>query len=375
LLLQKQTLIQELQSLQNLAGGGITLLGTGAGAIIGYSSAEKNKEDPDKRLKNALKGGIIGLCSGIAVEFLTKDRREKWRQNEIMKVNVRLRELNVKLAFNNSEIDNLKALMDKTKRLITVEKEVEERPVVNLQIQDNKPSEKADNKRQQNVYKPLTAPVNASINVQTNSKIISSAHLTEMEYQALNFQGKWQQFFGLPSVNFHCAIHGMAGEGKSTFAIQFANYLAENFGLVLYISGEEGFSKTMKDKFINNNAATENLFLADLRTFQDLVNEVKPNTYNFIFIDSLDNMRIGALELKELRKIYFNSALVTISQSTKDGKMRGSYEIVHDSDIAVAVSNGIAETVKNRFLEKGRNYEIFEQESNTGIVPWNTVRG
>lgn len=131
----------------------------------------------------------------------------------------------------------------------------------------------------------------------------------------------------------------------------------------------------MKDKFINNNAATENLFLADLRTNQDLVNEVKPNTFNFIFIDSLDNMRIGALELKELRKLYINSALVTISQSTKDGKMRGSYEIVHDSDIAVSVSGGIAETVKNRFLEKGRTYEIFESDTGPGIAPWNTIRG
>jgi predicted ATP-dependent serine protease len=188
-----------------------------------------------------------------------------------------------------------------------------------------------------------------------------------MEYQALNFTGRWRDFYGQPSVNFHCAIHGMAGQGKSTFAIQFANYLAENFGEVIYISGEEGFSKTMKDKFRNNNTASEHLFLANLCSYQDILNEIKPNIYNFIFIDSLDNMRINAQELKELRKLFINSALITIYQSTKDGKMRGSYEIVHDSDIAVAVSDGVAETVKNRFEEKGRQLKIFSSENRKGM--------
>ncbi len=86
-------------------------------------------------------------------------------------------------------------------------------------------------------------------------------------------------------------------------------------------------------------------------------------------------MRIGVSELKELRTLYSNSALVWISQSTKAGQMRGSYEIVHDSDIAVSVSNGIAETVKNRFLEKGRTFEIFDKDCGAGITPWNTIRG
>jgi hypothetical protein len=372
---QKQTFTKQLQTLKSDGSGGFLLLGTGAGSVIGYSNAKEDKNDPNKRLAGAFKGGILGLCGGLVFELLTKESREKQQQADIGKVNVCLNNVNAKLTLVDTEIEELIALMGKTKRLLTVEKEVVEKPVLNLSIQPEKPAINAPIKREISVTKQITAPAKTIANVNTGSKIISSAHLTEMEYQALNFKGRWQQFIGLPSVNFHCAIHGMAGEGKSTFAIQFANYLADNFGMVIYVSGEEGFSKTMKDKFINNKAATENLFIADLRTFQDMVNEVKSNTFNFIFIDSLDNMRIGALKLKELRKLYINSALITISQSTKDGKMRGSYEIVHDSDVAVAVSNGIAETVKNRFLEKGGKFEIFEKEGGTGIKPWNTLRG
>lgn len=41
--------------------------------------------------------------------------------------------------------------------------------------------------------------------------------------------------------------------------------------------------------------------------------------------------------------------------------MRGSYEIVHDSDIEVDVVKGIAETNKNRFKEKGMIFEVFKK--------------
>lgn len=78
---------------------------------------------------------------------------------------------------------------------------------------------------------------NVSLTDINSDKIISSQNLQKMEFKALNFQGKWQNLFGPPSINFHCMLHGMLGEGKSTFAIQFAKYLADNFGRVIYISG------------------------------------------------------------------------------------------------------------------------------------------
>jgi len=39
----------------------------------------------------------------------------------------------------------------------------------------------------------------------------------------------------------------------------------------------------------------------------------------------------------------------------------------------VQVSNGIAETNKNRFLEKGERLEVFKTEVVEGIMPRNTV--
>jgi predicted ATP-dependent serine protease len=74
-------------------------------------------------------------------------------------------------------------------------------------------------------------------------------------------------------------------------------------------------------------------------------------------------MKIDADKMKKIRERYKNSALITISQSTKDGKMRGSYEIVHDCDIAVKVENGVASTTKNRFKEKGLTLSVFESKN------------
>ena len=196
----------------------------------------------------------------------------------------------------------------------------------------------------------------------TNSKkIISSQQLKDMEFSTLKFHGKFNTLFGDPSINFFCVIHGLPGHGKSTFAIQLAKYLADNFGSVIYISGEEGFSMTFKNKLVMNNVNSKQLFVADLRTFDDIIRAIPVDSYQFIFIDSLDNMDIDADKMKALRLKYKNVAIISICQSTKNGVARGSNELIHDSDLVVIIENGIATTTKNRFKEKGMTYEVFEE--------------
>ena len=175
----------------------------------------------------------------------------------------------------------------------------------------------------------------------------------------MNFKGKWLNFFGLPQTNFFCVLHGMSGEGKTNFSIQFAKYLAENFGNVLYVSGEEGFAPTFQQKIKALGANTvARLYAADIRTGEEILTEI-PNKYHFIVIDSVNNMDIDPDMMKEIRRKYKQSGIIAICQSTKDGKIRGSYQIVHDSDIAVKVVNGIAITTKNRFKEKHQEFDVF----------------
>ncbi len=191
-----------------------------------------------------------------------------------------------------------------------------------------------------------------------NGKLVSSRELRKRKYNCFPFTGKWKDFFGLPSYAFHLAVHGKPGEGKSTFCVQFADYLAKNFGKVVYVSGEEGLSKTVQDKIINNGIDNPYLMFADIKSYDEIKAEIQ-NEYHFIFIDSLDTLRIDAAKLKALKEHYPQSAFITISQSTKDGKMRGSLEITHDTDIAAKVENGIAVTTKNRFQARGTEFKVF----------------
>ena len=346
--------IQDLQVKLKLIGslnGSEWLLGlTGAGALLGNKTTEK-------KTQGTILGAMFGLVTGIIVQDATKNSREEDKKRQAKKIQ---EEIQVRITFLQETDRELKILDEKLKTIPhyhIVQKQV---PVIAL-----KKVEGILSAVNVEVAKPLTGLNNdVSLAIINSDKIISSQHLKKMEFKALNFQGKWNSLFGFPSINFHCVIHGMSGEGKSTFAIQFAKYLADSFGRVIYISGEEGFSKTFKDKFSNNNAESNFLDVADLRTFEDINREVPPESYNFIFIDSLDNMKIDADKMKKIRVRYKNSALITISQSTKDGKMRGSYEIVHDCDIAVKVDNGIATTTKNRFMEKGMTFNVFEDKIN-----------
>lgn len=336
-----------------------TIIGTGAGAYIGYTRTENRLISPNKRLNRTIFGGIGGLITGMIIDSATKESREKQTQDEIKRIKQGIEKINVSKTLLRKEIDTLNEAMNSMEKFTVVEEKINVNRTHNTDSKGVTNDHPVSGNNTGNVSKHQLKPLLKATGSKTGGKIIRSTELAGIEYHALDFTGKWLELFGQPSVNFHCAVHGMAGEGKSTFCIQFAHYLASDFGPVVYVSGEEGFSKTMKDKFVNNNAVSDDLAIADLRNYKELVDEIKPNTYNFIFIDSLDNMHIGAQELKELRKLYSASALITISQSTKDGKIRGSYEIVHDADIAVSVSQGVATTVKNRFLEKGRILKIF----------------
>lgn len=73
--------------------------------------------------------------------------------------------------------------------------------------------------------------------------------------------------------------------------------------------------------------------------------------------------------MRRIRSKFRNSAIIAICQSTKDGKVRGSYEMIHDCDIAVKVTNGIAVTAKNRFKEKNMEFDVLETMRKNDMAP------
>ena len=188
-------------------------------------------------------------------------------------------------------------------------------------------------------------------------KIISAKQLMAMHFESLPFQAEWLEFLGEPAANFHAVVFGLPGSGKSTFSVQLASYLANTFGPALYVSGEEGFSLTFRKKF--ESVDINNIDVADIRNYEEMCSEINHSHYKFLVIDSLNTMKIDAVQLRAIKEKFKEAGIITISQSTKDGNFRGSNEIVHDGDIAIQVQKGLATTIKNRFHEPYLTYDVF----------------
>lgn len=180
--------------------------------------------------------------------------------------------------------------------------------------------------------------------------IMSSSDLMDYDYEKYPFTGKWQKFMGQPSVGFHAMVFGIPKSGKSILCTQMAKYLADNFGSVLYVAAEEGFSMTLQNKIKEFGMASDNLHYANFREYEQIKTALENNDFDFVFLDSVNFMKITPEQMREIKQLNPQTAFITIQQATKDGKFRGSQEYAHDADIIINVANGVA-TQQGRFCE------------------------
>ena len=180
--------------------------------------------------------------------------------------------------------------------------------------------------------------------------IMSSTDLVNHTYSKYNFSGKWNDFIGQPSKNFHAMIYGRPKQGKSILAVQLAQYLSENFGKVLYIASEEGFSVTLQKKVAEFAIDNPNLDFANYRDFNQIKEALHVRKYQFVFIDSVNFIKITPEDVEDLKSANKNTAFITIQQATKNGNFRGSQEFAHNCDMVIRVEAGQA-SHQGRFQE------------------------
>lgn len=179
--------------------------------------------------------------------------------------------------------------------------------------------------------------------------IMSSNELINHTYTKYNFSGKWNDFVGQPSKNFHAMIYGRPKQGKSILAVQFAEYLS-NFGRVLYIASEEGFSVTLQKKVAEFAQDNPNLDFANYRDFNQIKEALHVRKYSFVFIDSVNFIKITPEDVEDLKSANKQTAFITIQQATKNGNFRGSQEFAHNCDMVIRVEAGQA-SHQGRFQE------------------------
>jgi hypothetical protein len=189
-----------------------------------------------------------------------------------------------------------------------------------------------------------------SLNEVPEPTVISSSELAGMDFETIGLRGKYKDLIGDPSVGFSAMVFGLPKSGKSTLCIDFAKYLAENHGKVLYVAIEEGFGYTLKEKFERLGAIHPNLIIAE-----KLPDDLTP--YHFVFIDSVSKARLTSHDLTKLRKENPKTAFVFIFHTTKEGNFRGQQDFAHDVDVIIEVENGVAKA--NGRFGVGNKIDIF----------------
>jgi predicted ATP-dependent serine protease len=183
-------------------------------------------------------------------------------------------------------------------------------------------------------------------------KVMSSVDFSSLEFDSIGFKGKWKKLIGDPSVGFSAMIFGKPKMGKSYLAPDFAGYLANNHGSVLYVAAEEKLDATLQKKLLDKNVASENLYVSD-----SLPKSLKK--YDFVFIDSINKIRMTPMDVERLRLSNKGISFVFIFQTTKQGQFRGGNEFQHDVDIVIEIPEKGKAIQFGRF-NQGGHMKIFK---------------
>lgn len=176
---------------------------------------------------------------------------------------------------------------------------------------------------------------------------MSLSELQRKQFKTLNFTGEWQRLIGKPEQNFSIMIYGQSGHGKSHLGVRLSEYLANNFGNVLFNSSEEGVSLSLQEKLKNLNS--DNFRISNFKDFESIKKHLKQSRSRFIVIDSVNHMSLTAEQVEELKKLDITRGFITIHQVTKNGEFKGNNEFLHNCDVEIVVTDRVALVKKNRY--------------------------
>jgi len=168
-------------------------------------------------------------------------------------------------------------------------------------------------------------------------------------------------------------LTGKQGSGKTRFAFQFMNALAQRYRVGHASIEEHPESVLYEEKAYQylNDTALEHITAQDVRSLAELDTMIRTN--EVIVIDSFQKMRELAPKFevdKDLRKKYDGKLFLVIFQQTADGKMRGGSKSQFDGDIILFTETfpdyreNYVYPDKNRYNKRPATelqYSIYEQ--------------
>lgn len=315
---QKENLLKKIAALENTRSAmGDVSDGITAGADWGHSLRDTFNSNGAGKL-----GVALGLLAGLQRmhntdhDEINRRNRHKARtlRGELHEVDSEINELTTKRIYLDSGLSQLK-------------REIKQE-LVSLTPITTAPT----------IQRELPGVVDvATVTRRDNARVISLTELKAQEFDMYDFTGGFEEIIGNPAKNFSMVVYGESGQGKSTWVIEFANYLAEHHGRVLYNSSEERISQSLKRKLLKYDS--DNFAIAECQTYKALKTAVRGNGFKFIVIDSVNDMNIKPNQLAELTEMNPDKAFIFILQATKQGTYKGNSQFVHDADVLIRLEN------------------------------------
>lgn len=195
-------------------------------------------------------------------------------------------------------------------------------------------------------------------------RIFSVKAIKQKRYEFLDLEPKYKELMGEPERNFTAILYGESGSGKSVFALQFAEYFADNFGKVLYNSHEEGANKTIQDRVNNFEVDAKRLWIADCFDFEEMCDYIQRNYYRLVIIDSVKYMRFTIEQLKELRERFSRRqiTILMIDFGAAKGSPASGKDLIHASDVKMFFKNGTVHST-SRYLDKPNQKQLFKPQT------------
>lgn len=290
-----------------------------------------------------------GATGKVKVEINNLDELMKIAKSEKVSENVMIARAFIRLNNKSDKMKEATALLKRINKAI-------EADIANEEVKMLKPSLESFISKKTKAVEPSERALRGLYGLAgvEDGAAANSMQLINQHYDVMTLSGRWKDFIGRPSKNFKMMVYGKPGQGKSTFSILFARYLAKEKGLrVLYVAAEEKFGYTLQEKIKRLEALTPNLDFAEDLTFSDLPN------YDVVLLDSVNHLQMDADELATLPQ---NCAYVWIFQSTKEGNYKGGQQYAHDSDTVIKVDSMKARTEKNRFGAANMEFDIEDTE-------------
>lgn len=298
------------------------------------------------KLVSFLNSGVTGK---VKVEIDNLDELMKIAKSEKVSENVMIARAFIRLNNKSDKMKEATALLKRINKAI-------EADIANEEVKMLKPSLESFISKKTKAVEPSERALRGLYGLAgvEDGAAANSMQLINQHYDVMTLSGRWKDFIGRPSKNFKMMVYGKPGQGKSTFSILLARYLAKEKGLrVLYVAAEEKFGYTLQEKIKRLKALTPNLDFAEDLTSSDLHN------YDVVLLDSVNHLQMDADELATLPQ---NCAYVWIFQSTKEGNYKGGQQYAHDSDTVIKVDSMKARTEKNRFGAANMEFDIEDYE-------------